>query len=297
MKKDLPSYVHFTSRPRLEKAVNSLLGMVEGISADAKINPTEVAFLRNWTSEHLEFTCKHPFNELVPVVMRALEDGVLSADEQQDSVWLCQRLRSNAYFDVITADMQRLHAVVGAIAADGEVTEGELRGLSSWLADHDHLKTCWPYDEVDSVVVKVLADGRLDDEEHRFIHGFFTEFVALYDDRTIASPPVVENMTLTGLCAVCPDISFVNSTFCFTGESSKYNRGELSAFVQKLGGSVANSVSSKLNYLVIGAEGNPCWAYACYGRKVEKAVELRKQGKRIVLVHEYDFHDAIADRH
>ncbi len=54
-------------------------------------------------------------------------------------------------------------------------------------------------------------------------------------------------------------------------------------------------MTAKLNYLVIGAEGNPCWAFACYGRKVEKAVELRKKGIRVVLVHENDFHDAVLD--
>ena len=56
-----------------------------------------------------------------------------------------------------------------------------------------------------------------------------------------------------------------------------------------------NSVSAKLDYLIIGADGNPCWAYACYGRKVEKAVDLRKTGSRLLLVHENDFHDAVAD--
>lgn len=53
--------------------------------------------------------------------------------------------------------------------------------------------------------------------------------------------------------------------------------------------------SKKVNYLVVGGEGNPCWAYACYGRKVEKAVELRRQGHPIVIVHENDFHDAVLD--
>lgn len=56
-----------------------------------------------------------------------------------------------------------------------------------------------------------------------------------------------------------------------------------------------NNVSKSTDYLVIGAEGNPCWAYACYGRKVEAAVNLRKEGYRIILVHENDFHDAVAD--
>lgn len=53
--------------------------------------------------------------------------------------------------------------------------------------------------------------------------------------------------------------------------------------------------SKKVDYLVIGAEGNPCWSYACYGRKVERAVELRKEGLRIMIVHERDFHDALVE--
>jgi NAD-dependent DNA ligase len=94
---------------------------------------------------------------------------------------------------------------------------------------------------------------------------------------------------------VCPEVSFEGTKFCFTGASSKYTRADFSALVKRLGGDVVGSVSASLNYLVIGADGNPCWAYACYGRKVEKAVELRKQGARILLVHEHDFHDAVAD--
>ena len=65
--------------------------------------------------------------------------------------------------------------------------------------------------------------------------------------------------------------------------------------MRELGGQPHGNVTSKLNYLVIGAEGNPCWAFACYGRKVEKAVELRKKGVRVVIVHENDFHDGVLD--
>jgi NAD-dependent DNA ligase len=127
------------------------------------------------------------------------------------------------------------------------------------------------------------------------VQGFFSEFIALFDSRTIVSPLLTERTSLVGLCAVCPEISFAQSIFCFTGASSKFTRTEFTALVNRLGGEAVNGVSAKLNYLVIGADGNPCWAYACYGRKVEKAVELRKQGKRIVIVHENDFHDALAD--
>jgi NAD-dependent DNA ligase len=289
------TYFKFTGRSRMEKSINTLIGLVEGISIDGSINDSEVGFLNLWLSEHQEIRNKHPFNELVPVVSRAIADGILSDEEKQDILWLCERLRKSDYFDYITADLQRLHALVGGISADGEVTVAELSGLSEWMANHEHLKTCWPYDEISTLVTKVLSDKRVDAEEHTLLQRFFSEFIGMLDNQTIVSPKVAEGLSIVGLCAVCPDITFNASTFCFTGESSKYSRAELSALVRQLGGEAIPSVTAKLNYLIIGADGNPCWAYACYGRKVERAVELRRKGAKVLLVHENDFHDAIAD--
>jgi hypothetical protein len=295
MHPDHLEYAKFTSRARIEKSVNSLLGLIEGMALDSSINEAEVSFLNLWLAEHADVRDRHPYNELVPVVQDAVKDGVLTQDEHDDIVWLCERLRSAEYFDKTTADLQRLHAILGGIVSDGQITEDELRGLSAWLQDHDHLRTCWPYDEIDSLIVGVLKDKKIDAEEHALLKAFFSEFTALMDDRTITSPVVSEGTNMVGLCAVCPEIEFNESTFCFTGASSRYTRKELAATVEGLGGTFAPNVTKNVRYLIIGADGNPCWAYACYGRKVEKAVELRKSGVRVLIVHENDFHDAVAD--
>lgn len=295
MHPDHRPYARFTTRARLDKSINSLLGIIEGIAIDGAINPSEIGFLRLWLDDHQEVQELHPFNELVPVVQAAVADGVLTQDERDDIIWLCQRLRSAEYYDKTTADLQRLHAIVGGIVADGNISEDELRGLSTWIQDHEHLKTCWPYDEIDSLVTSVMADRRIDEQEHKVLIDFFSEFVAILDDRTIVSPSISVGGTIIGLCAVCPEIEFEGSKFCFTGASSRYTRSQLSDTVTRLGGEVVPYLSAKVKYLVIGADGNPCWAYACYGRKVEKAVELRKAGVRVLIVHENDFHDAVAD--
>ena len=295
MHTDHKGYLKFTGRSRLEKAVNSLLGIVEGISVDGRINNREIAFLETWLEDHREVEQTHPFNELVPVINSALADGIITDDEKQDILWLCEKLRSVEFIDAATADMQRLHAVLGGIAADGVITESELHGLSDWLTEHEHLRTLWPYDEVDSLVTVVLKDRKIDEAEHKMLLDFFREFTAVLDERTIKGPSITEGSKLVGLCAVCPEISFEDTSFCFTGASFKYTRSVFSDVVKKLGGAVLTSVSPKLNYLIIGADGNPCWMYACYGRKVEKAVELRKQGARLLIVHENDFHDAVED--
>lgn len=294
---DLRAYFRFAGKSRLEKSINSLLGLLEGIAIDRKVTPGEVSMLAMWLADHQDVAHCHPYNELTAAVAVAVQDGMLDPEERADITWLCERMRKAEFFDVVTADLQRLHALVGGIAADGQISVEEMRGLSDWLAEHDHMKTRWPYDEISALTTKVLSDGRIEPLEHKLLMEFFTEFLSVLDERTIVRPIVVEESgkPITALCAVAPTIVFPGATFCFTGASAKYKRSEFEQIVRDLGGVPVSGVSVKLHYLVIGAEGNPCWAYACYGRKVEKAVELRRKGVKVVLVHENDFQDAILD--
>lgn len=284
----------FTSKTQLHKAVNSLVGLIEGIALDGAINATERDFLAIWLSDHAKFRDRHPFNELVPVVETSLADGVLSANEREDLLWLCRRLASDDVLTAIGADLQRLHAICGGIVADLTINESELRGLRDWLEDNTHLQGCWPYDEVGSLINTVLQDGRIDAQEHALLLQYFAEFTALLDDRVIRNPPVAEAGSITGLCAVDPEVIFEGRVFCFTGEAARATKKELEAIVVERGGSVAGGPSKGVNYLVIGAAGNPAWKFACYGRKVERAVQLRREGVRLMIIHEHDFFDAIA---
>jgi NAD-dependent DNA ligase len=252
-------------------------------------------FLGQWLSDHAELKGRHPYNELIPVMEAAMSDGVLSEEERDDILWLCERLLSTDFYDQTTADLQRLHGIVGGIIADGVITEDELKGLAVWVEEHEHLRTCWPYDEISSLITSVMADKKIDEQEQRVLKAFFSEFVTVLDERTIVSPQLEVKGTVVGLCAVCPEVEFEGRKFCFTGASARHTRSALSQIVRDLGGDVTTSLTLSVSYLVVGAEGNPCWAYACYGRKVEKAVNLRKAGSRVMVIHENDFHDAVAD--
>ncbi|MFG6468864.1 BRCT domain-containing protein [Roseateles sp. BYS87W] len=297
MNPDVRGYFRFTRKDRVEKSINTLIGLLEGIGIDGKVSSGEVSMLRMWLEDHADVAAQHPFNELVPAITGAIEDGVVDSEEHADLLWLCRRLQNPEFLSLVTADLQRLHAVVGGIAADGVISVEEMRGLSDWLQEHEHLKTCWPYDEIETLTTKVLSDGRIDAAEHQMLLDFFMEFLAVLDERTIERPLVLDEarQAMSALCAVAPEVSFDGKAFCFTGASSKFRRAEFEAVVSELGGQAQQNVTASLDYLVIGAEGNPCWAFACYGRKVEKAVALRRKGVRIVLVHENDFHDALMD--
>jgi BRCA1-like protein len=291
---DHKPYARFTSRSQLEKSINSLLGLIEGIAADQLLNAAEVNFLEHWLNDHADVCNSHPYNEMMPCVSAAISAGKLTDEEKANLAWLCEQMCQNSYFDKTTADMQRLQGILGGVVADGAITVAELDSLRDWLADHQALKTCWPYDEIDSLVTEVLRDRKVDEAEHKMLKEFFADFVQILDDRTITSAPILSGGSIAGLCAVDPEIAFEGTRFCFTGASARCSRDELAQLVAERGGEVVNNVSRFVDYLVVGAEGNPSWAFACYGRKVQYAVELRKKGARLLIIHENDFHDAVA---
>lgn len=294
--RDDDNYKHFnfTGRQRYETAMHTLHGIVQGVAADAKINDAEVKRLIQWASHHAEFADKHPFNEVLPVVNTILADGVVDEEERADLLWLSNKFKTKgSFYDKLTADVQRLHGFLSGIIADGVINDEELRSLQEWVDEHTHLRTCWPYDELETIIFHVMRDGKVDDQEHEALMQFFGEFDFSGPRRAVGA--IERECTVSGVCAMSPDIIFLEQLFCFTGTSERGTRNHLASVVEQLGGRFHPNVIAETNYLVIGADGNPCWAYACYGRKVESAVQRRRKGQRILIVHEYDFWDAVED--
>ena len=253
-------------------------------------------FLNDWLLAHNDVQHRHPFNELIPLVQNALADRRLTQDEKDDISWLCQRLSNDTgYTDFVSASMRHLHGILGGIAADGKILPAELKGLQDWLSEHSELRTCWPFDEIDSIVTTVLADQKIDRKEHKSLLELFSGFVESSDKHTLAMAPIKINGTVVGICAVDPAIIFSGKIFCITGASKKYSRADFAELITRMGGVFTNSMSKKVRYLIVGGDGNPCWQYSCYGRKVEAAMTLRQSGINVVIVHENDFHDAVAD--
>jgi hypothetical protein len=295
---DNKKYLKFTSRSRLDRAIHTLEGLLRGVAMDGKVNDIEVGAISQWMDEYRVYANVHPFNEVVDKVLDIIQDGAIDEEEKADILWLCGKYTSpNRFFDDVTSDMQRLQAICGGITADGELNEKELVGLQAWIDQHQHLRTLWPYDEFESLLMTVLRDGKIDQKEHAQMMAFFQDFTDLPgNSKTIELPSDDQEDSLVGgVCAVCPEIVFEDRTFCFTGKSERVSRDQLAAQVASRGGRFSKTVTKAVNYLVIGADGNPCWTYCCYGRKVEQAVTLRRKGTPILIVHEHDYWDAILD--
>ena len=289
-------FFRFTGPSRVSKALASVSGLLRGVVADDTIDAREVALLVAWMREHDDVASRHPFNEVFPCLEAVLaRPERVDVEQVRDVLWVCERLADRDHDDFVAREMQELQGLLGGIAANGAVTMAELAALADWLDERPALAWSWPYSEIRALVMDVRQDGKIDDDEHRDLLAFFGEFTRTSDHRAISAVEIRRGGQIVTTCATCPEVEFKGRSFCITGKSKRAQRAEIEALLVSLGARTTGKVDRSLDYLVVGADGNPCWKFACYGRKVEAAVDLRKLGAPLILVHENDLWDAVED--
>lgn len=287
----------FTSRSEADKAINSLKGILMGINFDININDIEIQELDNWCQKHYDLINRNPFKEFMLLIRESIKNSSIRKDTLEDLYWLCQKYEHDSiYYNAVTSDLQTLQGICHGIISDGVVKDSEIFELDKWLDRNEHLISYYPYDEIKSLVTSILSDGKVDDDERKRLLAYFNEYSKI---ETVDIAQKIENETsnilISGICTIDPQVEFKGKSFCFTGIAKRSPRSELISVVNNLGGSYIDNVSKNTDYLIVGDNGNPCWAFACYGRKVEKAIELRKKGQKVSIIHEFDFWDFVED--
>ncbi|MGN0740562.1 MAG: BRCT domain-containing protein [Treponema sp.] len=295
-KEELHKIRRFTSRAEGTKAINTLKGIITGINLDNIINKTEVKELENWAKTHYDLIGVSPFNEIIPFVNKICEDGIITEEEFKDLCWLVDMiLYRKGYYDLVTCKLQELEGIFHGVLADNNITDTEIKKLQDWLFDNEELIGTYPFDEIEALLFGITEDGVITEKERNYLKLFLSEFVNEKDSKTIDFNEINKlrnDITLSGVCTINPLIEFKDKMFCFTGISKKYKRKDIVEIIESRGGIYKDTVSDKTDFLIIGQDSNPCWAYSCYGRKVEKAMDMRKKGSKISIVKEIDFEDA-----
>lgn len=297
--REIEEYRRFTAPAELHKAINTLKGIVAGITTDRNISKDEINELSHWCLCHAHLDDRHPFNELIPLISSIYVDGVITETESKDIVWLCNNFISDAdYYDLITSSLQFLSGMIHGILADNVISDEEIHMLKKWTTANDFLTGSYPFDEIESLLLSILQDGIITEDERGTLKAYLSNFIDLkssYNLSDIDLNSLKEKYSIQGICAACQEIDFENNLFCFTGQSLRAKRKEIADLVISLGGEYNNNITNNTRYLIVGNNGNPCWAFSCYGRKVEDAIKRRKNGQNLVIVNEVDFWDAIED--
>lgn len=287
----------YTAKAQNDKAISSLKGILLGINLDNVVHEKEISELKKWVASHKELINRNPFTEFMNIIENTISNKIPPKETIEDLFWLCQKYENdNYYYNTVTSDLQILHGLCHGILADGVINEEEIYTLNKWLSENEHLSSYYPYDEIRSMILSIISDNKIEEEEILVLKAYFNQFINLRDSKTSEQIKVeTSDIKISGHCTSNPDVVFENKSFCITGVLKRGNREDLQRDIIKLGGIPTNTITKKTDYLIIGDNGNPAWAFACYGRKVEKALSLRKEGHTIVLIHEFDFSDIIDD--
>lgn len=109
---------------------------------------------------------------------------------------------------------------------------------------------------------------------------------------TVQNDPWGEEEDISDIFNSVDDFTFENQVVCLTGDFDYGSKPSVEKYIKEHGGECASSVTKKVTALLVGNQGSENWAYGNYGRKVEKAVDERKQGRDIKIFRESDiFHN------
>ncbi len=140
---------------------------------------------------------------------------------------------------------------------------------------------------------RMLSDDVFDEEEQQEL----MEILAMFTGEKLSTTETKANISSSlPLDYPLPQIEFEDFTFCLTGKFFFGPRRACHDAIVDRGGKIKTSVSPLIDFLVIGGIGSSDWIHTPYGRKIEKAAELRDQGKKIAIVSEDHWaHTAFSD--
>jgi hypothetical protein len=177
-------------------------------------------------------------------------------------------------------EVNELLGLTHGITADGVITPVEVEYLHKWLVAH----TVGAANPVVAALLgrvdAILADGAVAPEEAADLFSVLQQFAA--GDFEVGE---MLKATTLPLDIPPPPIRFPTSRFCFTGTFAFGTRKECIAAVEAKGG-LCGSLTQETGYLVIGIYATDSWAHSTFGRKIEKAVEMRSTGCPVAIVGE-----------
>lgn len=192
------------------------------------------------------------------------------------------KTRSICAKDVCDRKIDELIGICRGIIADNTTNMKEAQFLLKWLESNYQVSDYYPFNVLYSRVYDMLKDGILDEEEQKELMVIMSELTG--GDLIVEDKEIESMSSILPLCKPAPSITIKGSSFVFTGIFTTGPRKQLSELVIELGGIIHDGIKKDTDYLVIGDIGSQDWAHSSFGRKIEKAIELRDQKKTGIFI-------------
>ena len=263
-----------------------LIGFCKGLIADNELNQKEAESLQAWLA-HAEAVSGNPMlAALLDRLSMHLKDGVLDQYESQDVLKALKAITDGEGSVLGDRAKTTFLGFCQGLIADGRINQQEAEALMAIVKKMPALSADAVLASVAEKVRLFLSDGRLDDQEAQELQRTLQSLTG--GEQSLGE--VAKSSTLP-VCSPPPEIVIAGSIFCMTGEFrfSQLSRTDIKKKIESLGGKVVNTVTKKSNYLIIGTNVSDAWMQESYGRKIERAMELRAEKGSPAIVSEEHF--------
>lgn len=179
--------------------------------------------------------------------------------------------------------IDQLVGLCTGILSDGDVNEKEAKFFNQWLRTHAPLEPAWPFTDIINRLDRIFADGVCDEEERTELREIMAALCGIKENSTDGK----QHATTLPLDNPPPVIVFTGKRFHVTGKFAFGSRTKVVGAINRLGGIALDTAPNRdANYLVVGVFASDMWANTSFGRKIERAVELRESGSGIAIVGE-----------
>ncbi len=261
-----------------EKLLTNLINLIEGIICDGEVDTRELVFLDTWLLES-EIICENYCVDAIRTkIASILEDGVIEKEElaqfKIDLINIQQNLLDTPDIDLYSSesDQHLLEGLCKGMLANHQLVESEVRYLDWWLSQNGMLKNNYPGKELYKLVKDILADGIITPDESETLKQALIDFTGC----DIANG-VVDGMATRLPIEHVDNIDLQDSVVCLTGKFLCGSRNKCKTEIEAAGGIVVDTITQKIDYLIIGALSSRDWRFQSYGRKIELAINYRDE--------------------
>ena len=267
-----------------DRALYGLKGILAGLVADQRLNERELLFLDSWLQSQEYLSEDEDVLAILSLVGVILEDGVITPDELQQMQARIEQVIKHKESEA-PEEVGHIEELVGFLtgtASDGVLNDQEIAAISSWLENNESVKSVWPASVIVQRLAIILEDGIITDEEREDLLATVQQVTGTDADESGLGYEVSTEVWEDSIS----DVEFAGSVFCLTGDFVSGDRESVDTLLRCLGAETNSSVNKSVSYLVIGTLASHDWLYTSHGRKIEKALLLKREGSDIKVITE-----------
>lgn len=245
-----------------KKMIDELLGILTGIGFDNYLNEKELKFINKWLKNN---KLPSEYNEVIKDLKVILKHGVIEHYQYLRILNQLQYLKSLKANDA--RSLYEFMSILEGISIDETISDEEIVELKKWMQVNNQFKGAYPFNQILTLLDKVLDNKQIDQ---------VIEDELLYLIKTFFKPDLDQ----------CEFVDIKDKVICLTGNFSFGQRSQLEKLIVLKQGIVSQSVTKKVDYLVLGSKGSAGYKYGKYGAKINKALMMKSAGHKIELLSE-----------